>query len=120
MSRDQAGNAVKFAVPTVVNGKVYIGTSNQVDVYGLLPVVATPVISPSSESFQSSLQINITDATSGAVIHYTTDGSTPTQTHGDVFKLPFKITRSTTVQAIAVAAKYANSAVASESYTLAP
>jgi hypothetical protein len=36
-NRDQAGNAVKFVPPTIANGKVYVSTRSEVDIYGLLP-----------------------------------------------------------------------------------
>ena len=35
-SRDQLGNGVKFAVPTVADGKVFVGNSNSVSAFGLL------------------------------------------------------------------------------------
>ena len=36
--RDRAGLSLRFNIPIVVNGHVYVGTKHEVDVYGLLPV----------------------------------------------------------------------------------
>ena len=35
--RDQMGCGNKFQTPTIANGKVYVGTQNEIDVFGLLP-----------------------------------------------------------------------------------
>ena len=47
VSSDAAGDAVKFAVPTVVAGKVFVGTQSELSVYGLRSDIA------SNKQFQS-------------------------------------------------------------------
>ena len=41
--RDRAGQALRFNIPIVVNGRVYVGAKKEIDVYGLLP---TPGANP--------------------------------------------------------------------------
>jgi hypothetical protein len=38
--RDRAGLALRFNIPTVVDGRVYVGAKREVDVYGLLPAAS--------------------------------------------------------------------------------
>jgi LysM repeat protein len=117
-TRDNPGLAVKFTVPTVVNGKVYVGAQGQLSVYGLLngeQLAATPTLSPGAGSFSGSLAVTISDATTGATIYYTLDGSMPTVASA-VYSTPITITATTTIRAIASAAGYLQSAVTSATY----
>ena len=78
--------------------------------------IETPVIRPNGGRFTGRQTVKITCATEGAVIHYTTDGTTPTAS-SPVYEGAFTITETTTVKAIAVKDKYLDSEVASATFT---
>jgi hypothetical protein len=121
-SRDTpSGAALKFTVPTIANGKVYVGASGAVDIYGLLDVIPTapaPVFSPKSGTFTGSQTVTISDAVAGATIYYTTNGSIPTST-SPVYSswTPLVVSTNETVTAIASPNGYLQSAPSSVTYT---
>ena len=81
------------------------------------PVVATPTFSPDGGNFISAQTVSISCETENATIHYTTDGSEPTES-STVYSQPFTVSVTTTVKAIAVAPTYANSTVGEATYTI--
>jgi glucosylceramidase len=83
---------------------------------------ATPAFWPAPGSYsqsQAGQTVSLSDATPNATIYYTTDGTTPT-TSSTQYSNPITITSTTTIQAIATAASYSESATASGVYTLTP
>ncbi len=119
-SRDNAGSPQNYNVPTIANGKVYVGAFGQVDIFGLLgatPTVPAPVISPPAGAVVFPQQVVITDSLAGATIYYTTDGSTPTAS-SSVYQSssPLVVSGNETVTAIASATGYIVSTPVSATY----
>ena len=84
---------------------------------GGTPTVATPTFSPAAGAYTSAQNVTISTTTTGATIYYTTDGSEPT-TNSSVYSSAIPVSSTTTIKAIAVAAGYDNSSVATATYTI--
>jgi hypothetical protein len=118
--RDTLGPAVKFVVPVVTNGKVYVGTQQQVNVFGLLTdesQAIAPVFSPVAGSYSAGIQVTISTTTPNSSIYYTTDGSTPTS-GSTLYAGPVTVTETTTFNAIAISTGFVQSTVSSAAYTI--
>ena len=85
-----------------------------------LPAAATPTFSPAAGTYSSYQTVTINDTTTGAIIYYTTDGTTPTTSspHSGVAPVRVPVNSSMTIKAIAGAVNYTASTVASATYTL--
>jgi hypothetical protein len=82
---------------------------------------ATPTFTLPSGSYNGTQSVSILDATSGASIFYTLDGSQPQTAAGGstlAYSGPISIAASTTINAIATASGFSRSIVASSAYTI--
>ncbi len=87
--------------------------------YVLNPPTAAPTFSPAAGTYTAAQKVTLADATTGATIYYTTDGSTPT-TSSAQYSGALTVTSSgiTTINAVAVAPNYSASTEGSSAYRL--
>lgn len=83
-----------------------------------LPTAATPTFKPAGGAYTSVQSVTLSSATTGASIYYTLDGSTPSVTHGAKYASAISVKTTETINAVAVANNYNNSAVAAATYTI--
>lgn len=78
---------------------------------------AAPTFSPAAGTYTSAQTVTISDTTSGATIYYTTNGTTPT-TSSSVYSGVITVASTETLEAMATATGYSQSAVATAAYTI--
>jgi hypothetical protein len=96
----------------------YTNSSASSASYTIASLLPTPAFSVAAGTYATTQSVTISDATSGATIYYTTDGSTPT-TSSSVYSSAISVATTQTIEAIAVKTGYTNSAVATATYTIA-
>jgi len=94
-----------WTTSAVVSGEYKIGL-----------IVADPKFGVPPGTYATAKNVAITTTTAGAAIRFTTDGSTPTESHGTIYTGPVRVDRSLTLKAVAYRAGYATSAVTTGDY----
>ena len=95
-------NPLEISAPTVIKAIAVISgwepSDGVIAEYEITGQVEKPVFDPPSGSFDGPKEISLTSATPGAVIHYTTDGSNPSEKSAQ-YNAPIKLVETTTLKA---------------------
>lgn len=78
--------------------------------------VRAPIFAAPAGTYAETQAVTLSSATAGATIRYTTDGSTPTDTHGTIYTGPITVSATGTVKAVAYKTGLATSNVAVATY----
>jgi hypothetical protein len=113
--RDNPGNAVKMTVPTIANGRVFVGAQDSVAIFGNGIFLPNPEISPKGGAFTGSVTVELSDAVPNASIYYSLDGTTPTR-DSLLYTTPLTLTNTANLRVVAIKTGAVNSGVASASY----
>ena len=92
---------VYFAVAVTVNS-IYIKSISITYDDGSVSSVATPTFSPAGGNIKNTQNVEISCATEGANIYYTTDGTLPTDDGSEQYISPIHIEETTTINAVAI------------------
>ncbi len=96
---------------------LYIDSFSYTDGSTSTSQTAAPTFSPAAGTYTSEQAVTISDATSGATIYYTGNGTAPT-TSSTRYTGPIRVSSTETLRALAVATGDTDSAVASAAYTM--
>ena len=119
-------SSILAAIPAVASNVTIqaiaaaVGSSNSAVASATYTVeypAATPTFSLSAGTYFYAQTLALADATPGATIYYTTNGTTPT-TNSTVYTGPFLVPATETIKAIAIAPGSTVSSVASAAYTI--
>ena len=80
-------------------------------------MVATPTFTPEAGTYMDAQTVTIECATEGATLHYTTDGTDPTE-ESPVYNGPITVNTDMTLKAMGVKANWLNSDIASATYVI--
>ena len=80
--------------------------------------VATPTFTPAEGTYNSAQACTLSCTTSGATIKYTTNGTDPSPTYGNMYSTPIQINSTTTVKAYAYKDGMTDSGIATATYTI--
>jgi hypothetical protein len=86
------------------------------NISGTTDIVQEVWFSHSRGFYNALFPLTLSTATNGAEIRYTTDGSRPTATHGNIYSTPIPIGQTTTLRAVAVKPGFIDSDVKTHTY----